>query len=462
MNTEKFLKVNVKQPRLPLELVNWIANPFARFLQIEAASGGILLFFTIAALVLSNSPWSHYFFAIWETPVGIQIGSLEYSRSIREWINDALMTFFFFLVALELKRELLLGELRNPRIAALSIMAALGGMLVPAVFYLVIQLGQPGQNGWGTVMATDTAFVMGCLALLGGRIPKSLRVFMLSLAIFDDIGAILVVAIGYGSHMNWQALALAVVGFGIVRGMALLGIRGIALYFFVGGIIWFAVDLSGIHSTVTGVILGLMTPTGRWISDRRLHAILDRVVAYPPGDHWSGNTENRKALQMAEVAVRETLSPVEQLEIMLHPWVAFIIMPLFAFANAGIPLSLASFENPITVAVFLGFAFGKPIGVLSFSWFAVRTGMAIIPLDLNWRLLAGGGLLAGIGFTMALFISNLAFSPILINEAKFGILSASVFSAGTGLLCLWFPGRKIYKTETDVQKSLALVASGKL
>ncbi len=461
MTVEKKLKVIVKRPRLPLELVNWMSNPFARFLQIEVASGGILLFFTIAALVLSNSPWSQHFFAIWETPVGIQIGSLEFSRSIREWINDALMTLFFFLVALELKRELVLGELRNPRIAALSIMAALGGMLVPAVFYLLLQSGQPGQNGWGTVMATDTAFVIGCLALLGWRIPKSLRVFMLSLAIFDDIGAILVVAIGYGSQINWQALTLAAVGFGIVRGMALLGIRSIAIYFLVGGIIWLAVDSSGIHPTVTGVILGLMTPTGRWISDNRLHAIFDRVVAYPPGDHWSENTEGRKALQMAEVAARETLSPVEQLEIMLHPWVAFIVMPLFAFANAGIPLSFASFENSITVAVFVGFAFGKPIGVLSFSWFAVRTGMAVIPSDLNWRLLAGGGLLAGIGFTMALFIANLAFNPSLINEAKFGILSASVFSAGTGLLCLWSSSGKYPKAETGPQKTQALVASGK-
>lgn len=429
-------QVNVEIPRLPPELVDWLTKPFTRFLRIEAAAGSVLLLFTIAALGLSNSPWGHAFLEAWETPVGLQVGSLEFTRSLREWINDTLMTLFFFLVALELKRELVLGELRNPRMAMLSIVAALGGMLVPAAFYLILQFGQPGQNGWGTVMATDTAFVIGCLALLGSRIPQSLRVFLLSLAIVDDIGAILVVAIGYGSNISWEALALASVGIVIVRGMALLGVRSIALYFLVGGHIWLAVDASGIHATVTGVILGLMTPTGRWVSDERLHAILDRVVAHPPGDHWSGDTEDRKALRMAEAAARETLSPVERLEIMLHPWVGFVIMPLFAFANAGVPISFANLGSSVTVAVFVGFALGKPIGVLSFSWLAVRTGIAMRPPDLDWMLLAAGGLLAGIGFTMALFIANLAFTPDLINAAKLGILSASVFSAMAGVALL--------------------------
>jgi NhaA family Na+:H+ antiporter len=216
----------------------------------------------------------------------------------------------------------------------------------------------------------------------------------------------------------------------------------------VGGLIWIAVDASGIHATVTGVILGLMTPTGKWVSDERLHAILDRVVAYPPGDHWSGVTEDRKALRMAEAAARETLSPVEQLEMMLHPWVSFVIMPLFAFANVGVPISFADLGNSVTVAVFVGFALGKPIGVLGFSWLAVRTGIAILPPDLNWTLLAAGGLLAGIGFTMALFIANLAFSPSLINAAKLGILSASIFSAVAGVVLLsgWSACRKYPKS----------------
>lgn len=422
--------------RLPKELVDRLTKPFAWFLRIEAASGAVLLLFTVAALVLSNSPWAHVLEGAWETPVGLQLGSLEFARSLRDWINDGLMTLFFFLVALELKRELVLGELSNPRMATLSVAAALGGMLVPAAVYLMLQWGQPGQHGWGTVMATDTAFVIGCLALLGSRIPQSLRVFMLSLAIVDDIGAILVVAIGYSSHIAWGALVLAALGVAIVRAMAMLGFRGFPLYFLIGGFIWLAVDASGIHATVTGVILGLMTPARRWVSNERLYAILDRVVAHPIGNHGSGETKDRQTLQVAEIAARETLSPVERLEIALHPWVGFVIMPLFAFANAGVPLSLSGLGSPVTMAVFAGFVLGKPIGVLTFSWLAVRSGIATCPSDLNWRLLAGGGLLAGIGFTMALFIANLAFSQSLIDAAKLGIFVASGVSAVAGVALL--------------------------
>ena len=422
--------------QLPRELIDRLTKPFARFLGIEAAAGTVLLLFTLAALFLSNSPWAHAFLSVWETQVGLHIGALEFARSLRDWINDGLMTLFFFLVALELKRELVLGELKKPRMAALSIAGALGGMLVPAAFYLILQAGHPGESGWGTVMATDTAFVIGCLAILGSRIPQSLRVFMLSLAIVDDIGAILVVAIGYSSHIAWGALALAALGVALVPVMALVGIRGFPLYFLVSGFIWLAVDASGIHATVTGVILGLLTPARRWVSDERLYAILDRVVAHPAGDDGSGDTRDRQTLQVAEIAARETLSPVERLEFALHPWVGFIIMPLFAFANAGLPLSLGDLGNAVTWAVFVGFAVGKPVGVLTFSWLAVRSGIAMRPADLDWRLLAGGGLLAGIGFTMALFVANLAFSESLIDSAKLGIFLASVFSAVAGIAFL--------------------------
>jgi len=287
------------------------------------------------------------------------------------------------------------------------------------------------------VMATDTAFVIGCLGLLGTRIPHSLRIFMLSMSIVDDIGAVLVVAISYGNSLRWEILVLAVVGIVIIRGMGLLGIRNVAIYSLAGGVLWILVDASGIHATVTGVILGLMTPTEKWVSGERLHAILAKVVAYPPGEHWESDTEGRKALQMAEAAAHGTLSPVERLVMVLHPWVGFVILPLFAFANAGIQVSSSDFGNPVTAAVFMGFALGKPLGVFGFSWLAVRTGIAILPLDLNWKLLAGGSLLAGTGFTMALFIANLAFSSALLNDAKLGILSASVFSAMAGFLVLF-------------------------
>ena len=433
---------NSEATRLPKEFIDRLTNPFVRFLHIESAGGAILLLFTVAALVLSNSPWADPFEHAWETQVGFQVGSLEIGRSLREWINDGLMTLFFFLVALELKRELILGELRKPRMAALSIAAALGGMIVPAAIYLALQSGQPGQHGWGTVMATDTAFVIGCLALLGSRIPLSLRVFMLSLAIVDDIGAILVVAIGYSSDIVWWSLVAAGLGVGVIRVMAKLGIRGFPFYLLVGGLIWLAVDASGIHATITGVVLGLMTPARRWVSDERLYAILGQVIAHPASSESSSDTNDRQTLQMAEIAARETLSPVERLEIALHPWVGFVIMPLFAFANAGLPMSLNNLGSSVTVAIFLGFVLGKPIGILLFSWLALRLHIAARPSELSWRLLIGGSLLAGIGFTMALFIANMAFDKSLIDSAKLGIFLASVFSAMAGLaLLMWLPAR---------------------
>jgi len=440
MNTDK--KETPEATRLPKEFVDRLTRPFVRFLHIESAGGAILLLFTVLALVLSNSPWADAFEHAWEIQVGLRVGAVEFARSLREWINDGLMTLFFFLVALELKRELILGELKKPRMAALSIAAALGGMIVPAAIYLALQSGQPGQDGWGTVMATDTAFVIGCLALLGSRIPLSLRVFMLSLAIVDDIGAIVVVAIGYSSNIVWWPLVVAGIGVGIIRAMAKLGFRGFPLYILVGGLIWLAVDASGIHATITGVILGLMTPARRWVSDKRLYAILGQVIAHPASSESNRDTKDRQTLQMAEIAAREALSPVERLEIALHPWVVFVIMPLFAFANAGLPLTLSELDSSITVAIVLGFILGKPIGILLFSWLALRLHIAIRPPELSWRLLAGGSLLAGIGFTMALFIANLAFDKSLIDSAKLGILLASVFSAVAGLaLLMWLPAR---------------------
>ena len=293
--------VSVGSARLPIERIDRIKQPLTRFLAIETVTGAVLLLFTVAALVLSNSPWANDFLQAWETHVGLQVGKWEFGRSLKDWINDGLMTLFFFTVALELKRELALGELRNPRMAALSICAAVGGMLVPASFYLMLQVGQPGQHGWGTVMATDTAFVIGCLAVLGRRIPQSLRIFMLSLAIVDDLGAILVVAVGYSSDIEWRALGLAGIGIATVRAMAILGFRSFSAYTLVGVLVWVAVDASGIHPTVTGVVLGLMTPARRWISDDRLYAVLGQVIAHPEGAEGSGDTKNRETLQLAEV-----------------------------------------------------------------------------------------------------------------------------------------------------------------
>lgn len=423
-------------PQLPKELIHWVSKPLDRFIRIETSTAILLLLFTAISLILANSPWSKSFLSFWDISLGIHMGNIEFSRSIHGWINDGLMTLFFFFVSLELKRELVFGELRKPKMAALPIIAAFGGMLVPALFYLLLQSGQPGQNGWGTVMATDTAFVIGCLALFGKHVPQSLRIFMLSLAIIDDIGAILVVAVGYSEGITWTALIISIIGFIFVFIIKKLGIRSITIFFFIGSLIWVSIDASGIHPTITGVILGLMTPTDTWIKDKQLHEILDHITSYPPGEHWSGDTEDRKALHMAEVATRETLSPVERLEILLHPWVGYLILPLFALANAGVLITFSDFTNEVTIAVFLGFILGKPIGVLGFSFIAELLGLAKRPRGLNWILLACGSILTGIGFTMAIFIANLAFNENLINSARLGILLASIFCALTGIFTL--------------------------
>jgi NhaA family Na+:H+ antiporter len=428
--------MNESLSRLPKVPADRLTKPFMRFLRIEAMAGAVLLLSTLVALTLANSSWSSSFLALWDIHAGINLGGLEISRSLKHWINDGLMTLFFFVIALELNRELVLGELRDPRAALLPVAAAIGGMVVPVSVFLLIVGGGPGASGWGTVMSTDTAFVIGCLAVLGSRIPESLRLFLLSLAIFDDVGAILVVAVGYGGALNWLALGAAGAGLVAVAAIARLGVRSIPVYFAMGGVIWLAFDASGIHATLTGVILGLMTPARSWVSDRRLHAILDRVVAYPPGDHWSNDTAARDDLNKAGIATREALSPIERLEIALHPWVAFGILPLFALANAGVPMIAAKFDPTLTTAIFAAFVAGKPVGVILFSFLAVKSRLVIRPSELSWGLLAAGGLLTGIGFTMALFIAELAFDSALLNSVKLGVMVASVISAAAGFLAL--------------------------
>lgn len=421
---------------LPHETADRITKPFARFLKIEAAAGALLLLAVLVALGLANSPWAMAFLDFWETPIGLTFGSLDFTRTLRHWINDGLMTLFFFVLSLELKREIVLGELRNPRQAALPLAGALGGMAVPVSLYLALMIGQPGAHGWGTVMATDTAFVIGCLALFGNRIPPTLRLFLLSLAIFDDVGAILVIAFGYGEATNWSALALALAGLGVVAGFSRAGIRSVPIYFLLGGAIWLCFDASGVHATIAGVILGLMTPTRVWVSDTRLRAILGRVLTYPAGEHWSGDTADRRDLRQAGKAVTESLSPIERLEMMLHPWVGFAIMPIFALANAGITIHSADLQQSVSLAVIVGLVLGKPIGVLGFSWLAVRSGMAMLSPGLSWPFIVAGAFLTGIGFTMSLFIAGLAFEPATLNAVKLGILSGSAIAALVGTLML--------------------------
>jgi NhaA family Na+:H+ antiporter len=414
-----------------------------RFLKIEAAAGGLLLLTVLLALALANSPWQEAFLGFWETPIGLTFGSLDFTRSLRHWINDGLMTLFFFVLSLELKREIVLGELRNPRQAALPFAGAVGGMVVPVSLFLAMMYGQPGMHGWGTVMATDTAFVIGCLALFGNRIPPTLRLFLLSLAIFDDVGEILVVALGYGEALTWSALGLGLLGIGVVATASRLGIRSVPVYFFMGAAVWLCFDASGVHATIAGVILGLMTPTRIWVSDIRLRAILGRVLAARNGDHRQGDVAGHHDLRQAGRALTESLSPVERLEMMLHPWVGFAIMPIFALANAGITIGGADFGQPVSVAIIVGLVLGKPIGVLGFSWLAVRSGLAVLAPGLSWPFIIAGSFLTGIGFTMSLFIAGLAFDWSVLNAAKLGILSGSALSAMLGVaLLIWLTLRR--------------------
>jgi len=432
-------RVNEGLTRLPRAPADRLTRPLMRFLRVEAVAAAALLTCTLLALTLANTPWSEAFLALWDIPAGITLGRFEHTRSLRHWINDGLMTLFFFLIALELKRELVLGELRDRRKMVLPLAAALGGMLVPASVFLLLAGGTAGGGGWGTVMSTDTAFVVGCLAVLGSRIPRSLRLFLLSLAIFDDIGAILVVAIGYGETLNWIALCAVGLGLAAVVLIARLGVRSLLLYFAGGWAIWLALDASGIHATLAGVILGLMTPARSWVSDRRLRGIFGRVIAHPPVDDWSSDKAARGDLRQAGVAAREALSPIERLEFALHPWVALLVMPLFALANAGVPIGAASFDRALTPAIFLAFLLGKPVGVALFSFLAVKMGTTRLPRSLPWKLLVAGSLLTGIGFTMALFIAELAFEPALLSAVKPAIMAASALSALVGLLALaWF------------------------
>jgi len=425
--------------RLPEEPVDRLIAPIVRFLHIEAASGVALLGATAAALTLANSPWADLFFAFWSQPIGIQVGPLSFDYSLRHVINDGLMTLFFFVVGLEIKRELVLGELRELRVAALPIAAALGGMLVPAGIYLALQLGEPGERGWGVVMATDIAFVVGCLAVLGERVPHSLRIFVLSLAIIDDIGAVLVIAVAYSANLDLQMLGLGIGGVGAVLLLRRLGVRSVPIYYLAGILAWVAVDKSGIHPTILGVVLGLLTPAHPWVGVQRFQAIMGRVSGYLRGVRWSESENKNKQVEMVRsvaYAARETISPLERIEASLHPWVNFLILPLFAFANAGVPLTVAGFGAPVALAVTAGLMLGKPTGIFAASWLVVRLGIAERPSDVPWTAIAAAGVLCGIGFTMAIFIANLAFEPELIEPANLGILAASLASAVLGLALL--------------------------
>ncbi len=426
---------------IPNQPIRRLTAPLAQFLHVEAASGVVLAVCTLLALVLANSPLSDAYLSIWKTPVTFGFGGFVFDHSLKHWINDGLMALFFFVIGLEVKRELVLGELKDMRSAALPLFAAIGGMVVPAGIYLALLRGQPGQDGWGIPMATDIAFVIGCMALMGSRVPNSLRILILSLAIADDIGAILVIAIGYTDDIDTTALMIGLAMLGVVLLAARLGVRSFLIYAGLGFICWLAFHESGIHATIAGVALGLMTPSRPLIPESGMGKLMARVSETFHGDGFGALPHRAQKLRELQWATRESVSPLEFLEGNLHPWVGFLIMPVFALANAGVPFSFDDFGDPVALAVVAGLVVGKPVGIVAFSWVAVRLRIATLPPSVSWGSLLGGGCLAGIGFTMALFISGLALEGDILNAAKVGVLGASTIAALFGVTILLFVSR---------------------
>ncbi len=420
--------------------IDRLTEPFNKFFKIEAAGGIVLLSCALIALGLANSPWATEFANLWHTKVGLTIGDFVLELSLQHWINDGAMTVFFFVVGLEIKRELVLGELREIRNAVLPVVAALGGMVVPAGIFLLLQHGKPGADGWAIPMATDIAFVAGFLALLGKRVPFGLKILILTLAIIDDIGAVLIIAVAFTDQISLPMLGWAGVGLGVTLICRWIGVRVISVYVLIGVGIWFAVLMAGVHATVAGVVLGLLTPSKPWLAERSLLKVLSGTVGRLREDREKDKQmeHHEEAVQLLGAAAQKTISPLDRLETSLHPWVAFVIMPLFALANAGVRVDMVALTNPVSIATAAGLALGKPLGIVAFSALAVKLGWARLPKGVNWKILTGAGCLAGIGFTMSLFIAGLALDDDLLGSGKIGALVGSAISAMVGFTLLWW------------------------
>lgn len=425
-------------------IVARVLRPFQEFARIGSLGGVVLLIATAIALVWSNSPWGDSYFHFWETPVAIGGASAPLTMSLHAWINDALMVVFFLLVGLEIKREILVGELASPRQAALPIVAALGGMVVPALLYAVVNRGEAGMAGWGIPMATDIAFALGILALLGPRVPLGLKVFLAALAIVDDLGAVLVIAFFYTASLSWGALVGAAVCVAVLVTLNMRRVCALTPYVVVGLVLWYCILLSGIHSTIAGVILAMTIPTNSRLNaeefSSRARDLLDEFDRSETGDRLVITSKGQQeALHGLDVAVSAVNAPLLKLEHSLNSLVGFGIMPLFALSNAGVRLSGigAALTSPVALGVVLGLVVGKMLGITLFSMGAVRLGIAALPGGVTWRMLHGAAWLGGIGFTMSLFIAGLAFgdSPLL-DAAKIAVLGASSVAGVVGFVLL--------------------------
>jgi NhaA family Na+:H+ antiporter len=425
--------------------IDRILSPFQEFFQLEASSGIVLIIATLIALVWANSPWAESYAALWHTTVTFSVGSFELSKDLLHWINDGLMAVFFFVVGLEIKREVLVGELASPRRAILPIVAAIGGMVVPAFFFLLFNLNGPARDGWGIPMATDIAFALGILSLLGNRVPLSLKIFLTAVAIVDDLGAVLVIALFYTSEIVWVSLLVAGIFLTILIVMNKLGVRSPLMYAILGIGLWVAFFKSGVHATLAGVLLAMTIPVRTRINTEEFNShasfFLNEFRKWgKPGESVLTNRNQRATIQAIEVAAEHAQTPLQRLEHTLHPWVSNVIMPLFALANAGILIKddfLSAFTQPVTVGVMAGLIFGKQIGIFGASYLAVKLGWSDLPSGMTWTRLYGLAWLAGIGFTMSLFIASLAFGASeFLAMSKAGILAASLISGMVGAVIL--------------------------
>jgi NhaA family Na+:H+ antiporter len=417
--------------------------PFQDFFQTESA-GGILLLVTAALALIWANVWPESYIRVWEVPWTIGAPRFGLTLSLRDWINDGLMAIFFFLVGLEIKREIVIGELASLRRAALPLAAAAGGMAAPAAIYTLFNAGTPAAHGWGIPMATDIAFALGVLALLGSRIPPGLRVFLAALAIVDDLGAVIVIAFFYTVHISWVALGIGLGTFVLLLGLSKLGLRSTLIYGALALVLWIAFLLSGVHATIAGVLLALAVPARTRIDaaafvDRARGELDEFAASGSVGQGILPNEAQQTALRTLEAAAEDVLAPLQRLEHGLARWVAFGIVPLFALANAGVIL-VGGVGQPYTWRVLLGTAagllIGKPVGIMLAALVAITVGAAT-PSGVTWRHLFGASLLGGIGFTMAIFIANLAFTtPALLPAAKIGILISSPLAGLAGLLVL--------------------------
>lgn len=426
------------------KIVRRVMRPFQEFARIGSLGGILLLVTTAIALTWSNSAWSDSYFHLWETPISVGTADNPLTLSLHQWINDALMAVFFLLVGLELKREIRSGELSSPKQAALPIVAAIGGMVVPALLYVAVTRGTDGVHGWGVPMATDIAFALGILALLGPRVPLGLKVFLAALAIVDDLGAVLVIAIFYTSNIVWTAMAGAGACLVLLIILNWRRVGNLLPYMLVGILLWFFFLQSGVHSTIAGVLLALTIPTDSRINAEefaaRAHGLLSDFEREETGDLLVITSKGQQeALDALDVAVSAVNAPLLKLEHSLNSLVAFGIMPLFALSNAGVPLSGIgdALVSPVALGVTLGLVVGKMTGITLFSAFAVRTGIATLPAGVDWRALQGAAWLGGIGFTMSLFIAGLAFRDAAsLDAAKLAVLASSSIAGLVGFLLL--------------------------